>query len=222
MCRYSSPACTTASGRLNGSGSIPSRMSITTLHPAPFSVARCSRVGCPPVTIPGIGSEALGTPAMAWRSWLMGNTVASFRSTNLAHADRYGSVSPPPPPPPPRHVPTRPSGTAPQALAQLGRGVPHGAALSTVPRRGRPPGHHPGCRWRGGVELSDLPQSHPRDGARPRRQGAGHDPWRREPRGIPTHAGGPPARAAVREVAARSVAPERRRISEDFAPIGTR
>src|SRR6266568_3971149 len=79
MLTYSSPAWTTASGVLNGRGSIASRMSITTAHPARFSAARCSGAGCPPVTIPGIGSQALGTPAMASRSWLIGIVAASFR-----------------------------------------------------------------------------------------------------------------------------------------------
>src|SRR2546428_413449 len=78
MLRYSSPAWTTASGALNGRGSIASRMSITTSHPARFSAARCSGAGCPPVTIPWIGSQALGTPAMASRSWLIGMAAASF------------------------------------------------------------------------------------------------------------------------------------------------
>src|SRR2546421_9708400 len=67
MLRYSSPAATTASGVRNGRGSIASRMSITTAQPARFRAARCSDAGCPPVTIPGIGSQALGTPAMASR-----------------------------------------------------------------------------------------------------------------------------------------------------------
>src|SRR2546427_312846 len=78
MLTYSSPAWSTASGVLNGRGSMASRMSITTSHPARFSAARCSGAGCPPVTIPGIGSQALGTPLMASRSWLMGIAGASF------------------------------------------------------------------------------------------------------------------------------------------------
>src|SRR6266480_2501846 len=76
---YSRPAWTTASGVLNGRGSMASRMSITTAHRARFSAARCSGAGCPPVTIPGIGSQALGTPAMASRRWLIGIGAASFR-----------------------------------------------------------------------------------------------------------------------------------------------
>src|SRR5712691_8344312 len=60
MWRYSSPAWSTVSGVLNGRGSMASRMSISTAHPARFSAARCSEAGCPPVTIPGIGSQALG------------------------------------------------------------------------------------------------------------------------------------------------------------------
>src|SRR6184192_2723096 len=79
MLRYSSPAATTASGVRNGRGSIASRMSITTAQPARFRAARCSDAGCPPVTIPGIGSQALGTPAMASRRWLIGIEAASFR-----------------------------------------------------------------------------------------------------------------------------------------------
>src|SRR2546426_424192 len=79
MLTYSRPAWSTASGVLNGRGSMASRMSITTAHPARFSAARCSDAGCPPVTIPGIGSQALGTPAMASRRWLIGIGAASFR-----------------------------------------------------------------------------------------------------------------------------------------------
>src|SRR5882762_6603268 len=79
MWRYSSPAWTTASGVLNGRGSMASRMSITTAQPARFSAARCSAAGCPPVTIPWIGSQALGTPAMASRSWLIAMAAARFR-----------------------------------------------------------------------------------------------------------------------------------------------
>src|SRR5256885_3826614 len=81
MLRYSSPAATTASGVRNGRGSIASRMSITTAQPARFSAARCSDAGCPPVTIPGIGSQALGTPAMASSNWLMDKAAASFPRT---------------------------------------------------------------------------------------------------------------------------------------------
>src|SRR5256714_7032066 len=81
MLLYSSPATTTASGVRKGRGSIASRMSITTAQPARFSAARCSSAGCPPVTIPGIGSQALGRPAMASSSWLMGRAAASFPRT---------------------------------------------------------------------------------------------------------------------------------------------
>src|SRR5256886_8885090 len=78
MFRYWRPAWTRASGVLNGRGSIASRRAITAAHPARFGAARCSGAGCPPVTIPGIGSQALGTPLMASRSWLMGIAGASF------------------------------------------------------------------------------------------------------------------------------------------------
>src|SRR5947199_132896 len=81
MLRYSSPAATTASGVRNGRGSIGSRMSITTAQPARFRAARCSGAGCPPVTTPGIGSQALGTPAMASSSWLIGRAAGSFPRT---------------------------------------------------------------------------------------------------------------------------------------------
>src|SRR2546428_1404781 len=78
MLTYSRPAWSTASGVLNGRGSMASRMSITTAHPARFSAARCSDAGCPPAAVPGIGSQGLGTPLMASRSWLMGIAGASF------------------------------------------------------------------------------------------------------------------------------------------------
>src|SRR5437867_1949327 len=81
MLRYSSPAATTASGVRNGRGSIGSRMSITTAQPARFRAARCSGAGWPPVTTPGIGSQALGTPAMASSSWLIGRAPGSFPRT---------------------------------------------------------------------------------------------------------------------------------------------
>src|SRR5256885_4796756 len=78
MWRYSSPAWTRASGVLKGRGSIASRRSSTTAHPARFRAVRCSGAGWPPVTIPRIGSQAFGTPAMASSSWLMGIAGASF------------------------------------------------------------------------------------------------------------------------------------------------
>src|SRR5712691_10423376 len=95
MLTYSRPAWTTASGVLNGRGSMASRMSITTAHRARFSAARCSGAGCPPVTIPGIGSQASGTPAMALRLWLdwdgaflMGPRYLHF----LDGVDRAGTI----------------------------------------------------------------------------------------------------------------------------------
>src|SRR6266516_2376175 len=95
MLTYSRPAWTTASGVLKGRGSMASRMSITTSHPARFSAARCSDAGCPPVTIPGIGSQAWGTPAMAARRWLdwdgaflMGPRYLHF----LDAVDRAGTI----------------------------------------------------------------------------------------------------------------------------------
>src|SRR3989441_1752465 len=212
--RYSSPAWTTASGVLKGRGSIASRRSITTVHPARFSAARCSGAGCPPVTIPWIGSQALGMPAMASSRWLIGVAAASIGRSIYSQADRHG-VAPP-------SVAPRPLEAASQAVAQLGRGVPDGAALPALPRGGRPHGHDPGGRPRGRLELPYLPEPHPRDGARARCEGAGHHArrlaaWRRPP-----HAGSPTARAAVRAVAAGSEAAERRGISGDRAPIGLR
>src|SRR6185312_8942428 len=195
MVRYSSPAWTTASGVLNGRGSMASRMSSTTSHPARFSAARCSAAGCPPVTIPWIGSQALGTPARASRSWLIRIGAARFgRSIYLNH--RYG-VAPP-------FLAPRPFEAAAQAVAQLGWGVSHGAALPALPRRGRPQGHDPRGRPRSRVELSYLPQPHPRDGARARRQGAGHHARRLAPRRRPPYPRSPAAGEAVRAVAARS------------------
>src|SRR3989442_9076276 len=211
--RYSSPAWTTASGVLKGRGSIASRRSITTAHPARFSAARCSGAGCPPVTIPWIGSQALGTPLMASSRWLIGVAAASFGRSIYSQADRHG-VAPP-------SLAPRPFEAASQAMAQLGRGVPDGAALPALSRGGRPHGHDPGGRQRGRLELPYLPEPHPCDGAGARCQGAGHHarrlaPWRRPP-----HARSPAARAAVRAVAARSDAAERRGLSEDRAPIGS-
>src|SRR5947199_6528938 len=161
MLRYSRPASTTTSGVLNGRGSMASRMSITTAHPARFSAAKCSGAGCPPVTIPGIGSQALGTPAMASRSWLIGIAAASLgHSIYLKH--RHG-VAPP-------SLAPRPSEAAAQAVAQLGRCVPHGAALFAFPRCSELEAHHargrPQCRF----ELSHLPEPYPCDGAFFRRE----------------------------------------------------
>src|SRR5216110_1414556 len=194
--RYSSPAWTTASGVLKGRGSIASRRSITTVHPARFSAARCSGAGCPPVTIPWIGSQALGMPAMASSKWLNGVAAASIGRSIYSQADRHG-VAPP-------SVAPRPFEAASQAVAQLGRGVPDGAALPALPRGGRP---------RGRVELPYLPEPHPCDGARARCQGAGHHARRLAAWRCPPHAGSPTARAAVRAVAAGSDAAERRGIS---------
>src|SRR5216683_3333921 len=212
MLTYSRPAWTTASGVLNGRGSMASRMSITTSHPAPFSAARCSGAGCPPVTIPWIGSHALGTPAMASSSWLIGMAAASLgRSIYLKH--RHG-VAPP-------SLAPRPFEAAAQAVAQLGRSVSHGAALPALPRRSGSQGYHPRGGPRGRVELSHLPEPHPRDGACTRRQSAGHDARRLAPRRRPPDGGSPPVGEAVPAVAAGSAAAERRRISEDHASIGT-
>src|SRR5437870_4552036 len=58
MLMYSSPAARTASAARNGWGSIGSRMSRITSHPARFSAARWASVGWPPVTTPGIGAQA--------------------------------------------------------------------------------------------------------------------------------------------------------------------
>src|SRR5260221_9787683 len=176
-----------------------SRMSITTSHPAPFSAARCSGAGCPPVTIPWIGSHALGTPAMASSSWLIGMAAASLgRSIYLKHGH---GVAPP-------SLAPRPFEAAAQTVAQLGRSVSHGAALPALPRRGGSQGHHPRGGPRGGVELSHLPQSHPRDGARARRQGAGHHARWLAPRPRPPAARSAPARATGRALAAPSASAE--------------
>src|SRR2546428_10343690 len=214
MWRYSSPAWTTASGVLKGRGSIASRRSITTVHPARFSAARCSGAGCPPVTIPWIGSQALGMPAMASSRWLIGVAAASIGRSIYSQADRHG-VAPP-------SVAPRPLEAASQAVAQFGRGVPDGAALPALPRGGRPHGHDPGGRSRGRVELPYLPEPHPCDGARARCQGACHHARRLAPRRPPPHRRIPTAPAAVRAVAAGSDAAEGRGISEDPAPKGSR
>src|SRR2546426_5400800 len=170
MLTYSRPAWTRASGVLNGRGSIASRRSITTSHPARFSAARCSDAGCPPVTIPWIGSQALGTPAMASRSWLIGIAAASFRGTIYLNADRYGFAPPP--------LAARSPEAAPQAVARLGRGISHGAALPALPRRRRSRRDDP-CGGAGRrLGLSHPPPTHPRDGAGGPRPGAGPPPPR--------------------------------------------
>src|SRR5512135_385775 len=69
--RYSSPAAAASSGSESGRGSIGSRESSTSSQPACFRAVRCRAWGCPPVTSPGIGSLALGTPEMASSSSLM-------------------------------------------------------------------------------------------------------------------------------------------------------
>src|SRR3989442_4054792 len=179
-----------------------SRMSITTSHPAPFSAARCSGAGCPPVTIPWIGSHALGTPAMASSSWLIGMAAASLgRSIYLKHGH---GVAPP-------SLALGPFEAAAQAVAELGRSVSHGAALRALPRRSGSEGHHPRGGPRGRVELSHLPEPHPRDGACTRRQSAGHDTRRLAPRRCPPDGGSPPVGEAVPAGAAGNGAAERRR-----------
>src|SRR5256885_1256957 len=110
----------------------------------------------------------------------------------------------------------------PISVAQLGRGVPHGAAVPAVSRRRRSHRHDSRGRAGGGLELSHLPEPHPRDGAGARREGAGHvarRPERRRQR--QAHRGGAAPREAVRALAARSTPLERRRVSQGLAPIGT-
>src|SRR5213080_4322554 len=208
---YSSPAAATAAAR-NGWGSIGSRMSRITSHPARFRAARWASVGWPPVTTPGIGSHALATPAAASSSWLMGWPGLAYRQ-NVAHSVRYAfravTLAAPPPRPPP------------EAVAQLGRCVPDGPALSPLPRRGRSHWDDPGGWAGGGLELPHLPEPHPPDGARARRQGAGDHARGLEPGRRPAHPRGPPAAPAVRALAARSRAPQSHGISQAAASIGT-
>src|SRR5260370_40184136 len=158
MLLYSSPAWTTPSGVRNGCGSIDSRRAITTLQPARFRAARCSGLGCPPVTIPAIGSAALGTPAMASSSWPIAIDEGARAAHNQAHSHASARFAPPLPLllPPPR-VARSPFEAAAEAVAQLGRGVPDGPALSRFPRLRRPYRHDSRrgpCR---GVLLPTLP-----------------------------------------------------------------
>src|SRR2546427_10920282 len=212
MLMYSSPVARTASAARNGWGSIGSRISRITSHPARFRAARWASVGWPPVTTPGIGSQALATPAAAASNGLMGIARASLRQ-NVAHSLHYAFLSralaaPAPRPPP-------------EAVAQLGWGVPDGAALSPLSRRGRSHRHDPGSGAGGGLELPHLSEPYPPDGARARRQGAGDHAWGLEPGRRPAHARGPPAAPAVRGVAARSRAPQSHGISQAAPSIGT-
>src|SRR5256885_14231077 len=78
------------------------------------------------------------------------------RSTLFPYTTLFRSPAPRPPP---------------EAVAQLGWGVPDGAALSPLSRRGRSHRHDPGCRAGGGLELPHLSEPYPPDGARARRQG---------------------------------------------------
>src|SRR6266513_300492 len=94
MLMYSSPAAATAAAR-NGWGSIGSRMSRITSHPARFRAARWASVGWPPVTTPGNGSQALATPAAASSSWLMGpGTRLGFLSSRIPHRRRRQNERP--------------------------------------------------------------------------------------------------------------------------------
>src|SRR5207249_7227221 len=131
---------------------------------------------------------------------------------NVPEGPRYPST--------PLARPPRASAAPPQTLAQLEWRVPDGAAVSAVPRGGR--GHGDDSRRRpcGRLELPHLPQPDSRDGARPRRQGAGHVSRRREPRRRAPQRGSPTPGNALLTVAARRAASERRCISENRAPIG--
>src|SRR2546425_6193808 len=94
---------------------------------------------------------------MASSSWLIGMAAASLgRSIYLKH--RHGVVPPP--------LAARSPEAAPQAVARLGRGISHGAALPALPRRRRSRRDDPcgGAGRRPG--LSHPPQTHPGDGAR--------------------------------------------------------
>src|SRR2546422_2887334 len=212
MLMFSSPAARTASAARNGWGSIGSRMSRITSHPARFSAARWASVGWPPVTTPGIGSQALATSAAASSSWLMGMVRASLRQ-NVAHSVHYAFLSRAFAAPAPR--------PAPEAVAQLGRGVPDGAALSPLPRRGRSHRNDPGGGAGSRLELPHLSQPHSPDGARARRQGAGDHAWGVEPGRRPAHPRGPPPAPAVRALAAGSRTPQSHGISQAAPSIGT-
>src|SRR5713226_3397762 len=222
MLRYSSPAPTTASGVRNGCGSIGSRMSITTLQPARFRAVRCSGPGWPPVTIPGIGSQAFATPAMASSSWLIAIDDGSRAPHNQAHSHASAFCAPPLPrflPPP--GVALSPLEAAPEAVAQLGRGVPDGPALSRLPRRRGP--HRDDSRGGPGrgVELPHLPEPHPPDGAGARGQGPGHRARRLARWRCAAHGRGAPPGEGVRPMAARGGPAESRRLPKDPGPIGT-
>jgi len=198
MWRYSSPAWT---GRRVLRDVAPSlrRRSITTRIRRAFRAARCSGAGCPPVTIPGIGSQALGTPLMA-------STGGSLEWPRLGLAAQYYLKRPPWVAPPP--LAPRPFEAASQAMAQLGRGVPDGAALLRFSRRSTA-GHEPGGPAARSVGATTCLNRIRAMGAGTRCQGAGHHarrlaPWRRPP-----HARSPAARAAVRAVAAPKATAER-------------
>src|SRR3989442_9961550 len=98
-----------------------SRRSSTTSHPARCRAARCSTLGWPPVTIPGRGSHALGTPAMASSSWLIRTSGATLRR-NVARSREHGFLAYP--------VVAQAPRPASKAVGELGRRVLDGAPRS--------------------------------------------------------------------------------------------
>src|SRR2546425_13372599 len=118
---------------------------------------------------------------MASSSWLIGMAAASLgRSIYLKH--RHGVVPPP--------LAARSPEAAPQAVARLGRGISHGAALPALPRRRRSRRDDP-CGGAGKrLGVSHPPPTPPGGGAGGRRPRGGPH----APRGGAAAAPAPPPR----------------------------
>src|SRR5207245_2325348 len=90
----------------------------------------------------------------------------------------------------------------PISVVGLGRRVPDGAPVPALPRGGGPDGHDPGGGPGGGLELPDVSQPDPRDGAGAGGAGAQHDAGRAGRRGSPADRGGAPSGPRLRPLAA--------------------
>src|SRR3989442_10469371 len=99
-----------------------------------------------------------------------------------------------------------------KAVGELGRRVLDGAPVPALPRRGGPDGYDPGGRPNGGLELPDVSQPDPADGAGVGGAGARHDAGRAGRRERPADRGSAPSGPRLRPLAARSgpVEPPRR------------
>src|SRR3989442_15496080 len=116
-----------------------------------------------------------------------------------------------------------------KAVGELGRRVLDGAPVPALPRRGGPDGYDPGGRPNGGLELPDVSQPDPADGAGVGGAGARHDAGRAGRWERPADRGRAPPGPRVRSLAAGGGPLEPARVPEErpsaigpAVPIGDR